>query len=539
VAALVGSSVPGAAGAVNPVVRENQRPGTSQWQIRAAATDLGGQVKGYASATSVNAGDRITFHVSVRPVQTYTIDVYRMGWYRGLGGRRVQHIGPLSGVQQPGCPTDTATGMIACNWTPSYRLATQASWTSGIYLAVLTNAMGFRSYIIFVVRNDTRVAALLYQQPVTTYQAYNDYPNDHATGKSLYAYNSYGATTVTGNANAAKVSFDRPYTGDGSGQFLNWEINFVRWLERSGYDVSYSTDLDTHTSGARLLKYRGFLSVGHDEYWSKPMYDAAVATRDAGVNVAFFGSNAIYWQARFEPSAAGVPNRVEVVYRDARIDPNTDSSLTTVNWRDAPLNRPEQTLIGVQYTAQLLDSAYVPYVVTNSANWVYAGTGFTDGASVPGIVGYEADRGFSTYPPPTSVSGTYTLLSRSPITTTSGTPDYANSSIYQAPSRAWVFGVGTDGWSWALDNFGGHPAVDARIQRATANVLDRFVGCSSVRLPHRSRRRSPRSCTGRPRERRVHRASRRPHSHPRLVHPEKHTGAIGLIGASTDPGGHA
>ena len=343
--------------------------------------------------------------MSVNPAQTYTIDVYRIGWYQGLGGRLMQHIGPLSGVQQPTCPTDASTGMIECNWTPAYTLATQTSWTSGVYLAVLANAQGFYNYIVFMVRDDSRVAALLFQQSVTTYQAYNDYPYDGATGKSLYAFNSYGANTLAGTRRAVKVSFDRPYADDGAGTFL-WlsEVNTIRWLEKSGYDVTYSTDLDTHTNGGHLLNFRGFLSLAHDEYWSKPMYDAVIAARDAGVNLAFFGANSIFWQVRFEASSSGVANRVMVCYKDATLDPITDPSLKTVDWR-RPVNRPEQTLIGVQFTDGP-NSGSAAYVVTNSGNWVYAGTGFMDGDAVPGIVGYEADQLLRPYPQPNAAPGT-------------------------------------------------------------------------------------------------------------------------------------
>jgi hypothetical protein len=333
------------------------------------------------------------------------------------------------------------------------------------------------------VRDDSRVAALLYQQPVTTYQAYNDYPYDNTTGKSLYSFNSYGATTISGGKNAVKVSFDRPYLSDGSGiawgqSFLSWEYAFVRWMEKSGYDVTYATDVDTHTNGSVLLNYRGILSGGHDEYWSKPMYDAFVAARDAGVNLAFLGANAIYWQVRLEPSSSGVPNRVLVCYRNANLDPITDPTLKTVNWRDPQLNRPEQTLAGVQFTNQTAWSSqtngYYPYVVTNSGNWVYAGTGFKDGDSVPHLVGYEADRLFSQYPSPNAVNGTYTSLSNSPFNAAGGT-DNSNASVYQAPSGAWVFATGTFGWSWALDNYNGNNIVDPRMQQTTANVLNAFL----------------------------------------------------------------
>ena len=468
-----------AAAQSNPIVIENMQPGTNAWELTKPGNDTTAHVKGYASATSVNKGETITFYVSVNTAQTYTIDVYRMGWYQGLGGRLMQHIGPLNGNPQPTCPTNASTGMIQCNWAPAYNLVTQTSWTSGIYLAVLKNAQGFHNYMIFAVRDDSRVAALLYQQPVTTYQAYNNYRDDTTTGKSLYEHNSSGANTLAGTVRAVKVSFDRPYAHEGAGLFLYLaEINFLRWIEKSGYDVTYSTNLDTHTNGSRLLSYRGFLSLPHDEYWSKPMYDATIAARDGGVNLGFFGANSVFWQVRFEPSSSGVPNRVMVCYKDVNLDPITDPNLKTIKWRDGPVNRPEQALVGVQFTDGP-NSGWAPYVVTNSGNWVYAGTGFRDGDSVPGIVGYEADRVVSGDPTPVAVSGTYVLLSRSPYTGSNNNPDYGNSSVYQALSGAWVFASGTMAWGWGLDNWypeGSVSTVDARIQRATKNVLDRFVG---------------------------------------------------------------
>ena len=75
----------------NPIVVENQHPGTGDWQMGRpgfqTSNDATGQIKGYASATSVNKGGTIAFHVSVNPAQTFTADIFRMGWYSGLGGR--------------------------------------------------------------------------------------------------------------------------------------------------------------------------------------------------------------------------------------------------------------------------------------------------------------------------------------------------------------------------------------------------------------------------------------------------------------------
>jgi hypothetical protein len=462
----------------NPTVVENQQPGTDTWQLGREgfriSDDARGQIKGYASATSVNKGESISFHISARPAQDFTADIYRMGWYGGLGARLMARVGPLDAPTQRTCTPSRSTGIVDCAWSPTFSYTIPTSWTSGIYLVQLTNARNYQSYMTFVVRDDSRMADLLYQQSVTTYQAYNNYPM--GSGKSLYEFNSYGEdVTATRSVRAAKVSFDRPYSdGYGSGQMAgnswSWDRYYVGWLEKSGYDVTYSTNLDTHANGARLLDFKGFLSVGHDEYWSRAMLNAATTARDAGVNLGFFGSNTAYWQVRFEESAAGAANRVMICYKAADLDPVKDTT-STVRWREPPVSQPEQSLVGVQYTAHLKDDGKgTKYVVQNSSNWVWSGTGFSDGSKVPGILGYETDRSMSGYELPANRS--YTVLAESPVVDEAGVKEVANTSIYQAPSGAWVFGSGTNHWSFGLGKAG---VSDPRIQRATANIIDRYV----------------------------------------------------------------
>ncbi|HEX5415421.1 MAG TPA: N,N-dimethylformamidase beta subunit family domain-containing protein, partial [Chloroflexota bacterium] len=325
----------------------------------------------------------------------------------------------------------------------------------------------------FVVRDDGRTASLLYQNSVNTYEAYNNWG-----GYSLYSYNSSG-----GNR-AYKVSFDRPYRADGSGDYFGWEVYFVQWAEQQGFDLTYSTDLDTALNPARLQSVKGVLVVGHDEYWTKAMYDAVQNARDAGVSLGFFGANATYWQARYEASLSGVANRVLVSYKTSDIPNSTDPltatnpALTTDLWRNPLPNRPEQSLIGVMYTSETGNNwdATVPDVVINSANPTYTGTDFVDGSRVPGIVGYEADRSWTTFALPANQS--YALLSNSPYTNVAGASDYSNSVVYQALSGAWVFGAGSMGWSYALARPG---YLNLGIQQTTLNVLNRFI--SNVPVP--------------------------------------------------------
>jgi hypothetical protein len=66
-------------------IAENRRPGTADWDITRPA--LNHEIEGYASKTSINAGETIDLYVNTA-ARHYAIDVFRMGWYGGAGARR-------------------------------------------------------------------------------------------------------------------------------------------------------------------------------------------------------------------------------------------------------------------------------------------------------------------------------------------------------------------------------------------------------------------------------------------------------------------
>ena len=150
----------------------------------------------------MNLGSQISFFVSTSDT-TFNIDIFRTGWYAGIGARLFQSIDNLPGVLQTTPSPDPTTGLIECEWTSAYTLTVPQTWTTGIYLARLTgNVSGKQSYIIFVVRDDSSHSALVFNSSVTTFQAYNFWPGG-SNGKSLYAWAPGGR--------AWKVSFNRPY----------------------------------------------------------------------------------------------------------------------------------------------------------------------------------------------------------------------------------------------------------------------------------------------------------------------------------------
>src|SRR5579864_6593057 len=154
-----------AGAAQNPIQVENGKTGTSEWKLSNPASRR--EIEGFASATSVNRGGQITFFVNNRD-PSYTIEVFRTGWYGGLGGRRETQPVTLPGIAQPIPTPDPTTGLAECKWSGGYTLtvsntADPTDWVSGIYLAKLTGSSGKQSYIIFVVRDDSRPSDLIYQ----------------------------------------------------------------------------------------------------------------------------------------------------------------------------------------------------------------------------------------------------------------------------------------------------------------------------------------------------------------------------------------
>lgn len=472
----------GRADSQNAIQIENSQPGDPTWDDFASVASQDA-ISGYASPISVNHGQPVDFYVTTTAA-SFTMKIYRMGWYGGDGARLMTNLGTFTGVHQAIPTPDPVTGMVSCDgkWQKTTTLNIPSTWTTGSYLAKLTASNGNKSFIFFVVRNDGGTEALDFQTSVTTYQAYNAWG-----GISLYTNNTNGS--VYPYAHATKVSFDRPFDpldSNGAGHFLYAEYPFIRWAEKSGYDLTYTTDVDTDTNVNPLTNHRAYMSVGHDEYWTRAMRDNVQSAINSGVNAAFFGANDMYWQIRFEPNGSGVPNRVEVGYKDTATssdppgpDPlfGVNNPLVTTNWRDTPVNQPENAVEGVMYDGQVPNNNYA-YVVQNSSNWVYAGTGFTDGTSVPGIVGYEYDKVWNnglTPPGTTTLSNSPVCCSDTQWDTSKNT--YSQATIYTAPSGALVFAAGTIDWGWGLDNYSANYA-NAGIQQMTANILNRFAAGS-------------------------------------------------------------
>ena len=112
----------GIANAQNPIVTENALTGTpkSTWDITGAG-DL--TIQGFATDMSVNKGQTVRFKIDVTPAASYTITIYRLGYYQGNGARLIASLGTFSGIAQPDGAYTSSTGLLDCaNWSESAKL---------------------------------------------------------------------------------------------------------------------------------------------------------------------------------------------------------------------------------------------------------------------------------------------------------------------------------------------------------------------------------------------------------------------------------
>lgn len=460
---------------------ENGKPGSADWQLTYVKLDPKAKyrqplLEGYCTRMSVQAGDSLGFCVSTDPASPFTIDLYRLGYYGGSGGRYLRTLGPFEGKPQPVPPVGDKR-LRECKWDPCTTVEIPKDWPSGVYLGKLsaTNHR-YQSSVIFVVK-DERPADLLFQCSTNTWQAYNKWPDTY----SLYDNDRPDKKPLV---SGVRASFDRPFARYpqvtdnpltlGTGEFLPFEFPFAFWLESQGYDVSYCTNEDVHVGGLPFLaRAKAFLSVGHDEYWSRPQFDACLAAVKSGVNFGFFSGNAVCFVTPFTPSSDGRANRViERVGRYGGMRPEEAKWMADL---EAAPN--ENTLIGARTVIPFNGSG--DWICTKPQHWVFAGTGMKSGEKIPGLVGWEH------HGDPADIPGLEVVAAGKTYTGGDAESHY-EATIYPGPKGNTVFNAATIFWAQGLSSPPGHwiPFVhngrshgpDRRVQQITTNLLQRWIG---------------------------------------------------------------
>ena len=463
----------------NAVAEENAKPGTRDWMLRKTAIDPKTKyrcpwIEGFCSRTSVSAGETIEFFVSTNPPSPFQIELYRMGYYGGTGGRHLLSLGAFKGTTQPD-PEIGQNRVRECAWLPCTKLKIPNDWLSGVYLGKLTaEANGMESYVIFIVRDDRR-ADFLFQCSDTTWQAYNRWPSQFSLyddGKDTWYWGP-----------GVDISFDRPYgkycqildapLSTGSGEWFLWEYPIAYWLESQGYDVSYISNLDLHANPAGLARAKGFLSVGHDEYYSIEMFNQLRQAIAGGLNVAFLSGNTCCGRIEFRSSKLGTPDRIFT--RTDFYGPRDEAEIKRfpAMGKLPHISPNANLLIGARSVSPITGGA--DWACAKPDHWIFQGTGMKQGDGIPGLVGWEW------HGDPAAIAGLEIVASGR--TWNGNTEGKFTSTIYPGPKGNFVFNASSCWWSDGLSEPPGYvrPSAyttpkgpDRRAQQITRNILNRM-----------------------------------------------------------------
>ncbi|MBT2502874.1 N,N-dimethylformamidase beta subunit family domain-containing protein [Curtobacterium sp. ISL-83] len=285
-------------------------------------------------------------------------------------------------------------------------------------------------------------------------------------------------------ARARVVSFDRPYAGDGSSDFLTNEYPLVAFMEEEGLDLTYCTDICVFDHPQMLLQHRTLVGLDHDETWTDSERTGALQAAAHGVNMAFFGAATLVRHARLEPSPLGA-DRQEVDYRDSSEDPAKSGgnpwAVTGNTWASPPSSWNAAGFLGEAYSGYLEpDTPNAGMQVLEPSSWLFRGTGLVGGSVIPSVIGSDIDHLAPAAASPANVE----VLTHSPIPLSKAYTNqgawngqtYSDGTYTTEASGAGVFDSGDNIWVATLQPCApGAASCPATVMRQmTGNVLSLF-----------------------------------------------------------------
>ena len=365
------------------MARENAKPGSAKWDDGAPVRMSGDfsrraelkRVEGWFGTTSAQCGQKVSLRIvsGSKEVET-TISIYRMGYYNGARAR-----------------------LIAVEKTKEklWKFTVTQNTPPGQYVFRLDANRHKTSFVPLVIRDAKSKSPITFVSSVLTWQAYNQ----------------WGGSSLT---------FNRPYDGDGAGQFRYMEFPALYLAERAGHEINYITDLDLDSDPTALRGTQSIVVGGQSEYWTERMRGAIDASVDRGINLVVLGANTGYNKVTYDSESRTMSD--------------------VIKWRDPTIRKSESQILGSQ---SFVSGVKSDYVVKRAAEWPFSV--LKKGQKIVGVVGREADAPIKKG----KRVGVEVLAQSSPL----GEKKIAAvATYYTRPSGAGILNIGTNGWVCAIDN---------------------------------------------------------------------------------------
>ena len=365
------------------MARENAKPGSAKWDDGAPVRMSGDfsrraelkRVEGWFGTTSAQCGQKVSLRIvsGSKEVET-SISIYRMGYYNGARAR-----------------------LIAVEKTKDklWKFTVTQNTPPGQYLFRLDANRHKTSFVPLVIRDAKSKSPITFVSSVLTWQMNN----------------KWGGSALT---------FNRPYDGDGAGQFRYMEFPALYLAERAGHEINYITDLDLDSDPTALRGTQSIVVGGQSEYWTERMRGAMDASVDRGINLVALGANTGYNKVTYDPESRTMSD--------------------VIKWRDPTIRKSESQILGSQ---SFVSGVKSDYVVKRAAEWPFSV--LKKGQKIVGVVGRTADA-----PIKNGKRVGVEVLAQSPPLGEKKIAAVA--TYYTRPNGAGILNIGTSGWVCAIDN---------------------------------------------------------------------------------------
>ena len=365
------------------VARENAKPGAKQWDD-GAPVRMGGdfarrvelkRIEGWFGTTSAQCGQNVALRLvgGSKEIET-KISIYRMGYYGGARARLIAVEKTLGNL---------------------WKFEVSQKTPPGQYLFRLDADRRKTSFVPLVIRDAKSKSPITFVSSVLTWQMNN----------------KWGGSAPT---------FNRPYDGDGAGQFRYTEFPALYLAERAGHEINYITDLDLDLDPTALRGTKSIVVGGRSEYWTERMRGAMNTSVDRGINLVSLGANTGYNKVTYDPKTRTISN--------------------VIRWRDPTVRKSESHLLGSHFFAYGVKSNYT---VKNVADWPF--NVLKKGERIVGVVGPAVSS-----PVKNGKRVGVEILAQSAPVGDLMMPAVA--TYYTRPSGSGILNIGTSSWVCAIDN---------------------------------------------------------------------------------------
>lgn len=429
---------------------------------------------GYGNKFSVLPGDSIEFHISTS-INLFDIKIIRLDSQKRL----IQTFTSIKGGLRI---TPDSASILGCNWPISFAMTIDSNWTPGLYSAEFPTSEGNKEIVFNVkAKYPGEFSKIVVEIPINDWQAYN-----------LFGGYDFYQSPFQNLPQGYNLSFERPYKQDkGFGEYFYWASHLVSWLDKENIKVEFTDNKEIDKDTNLLRNYKEVIIAGHDEYVTRTERRNLTNYVNDGGKLVIFGGNTCWIQVRYLNNQKTI-----VCFRKYQNDPYSGKidSLVTVEWRQYPVNFPENSLTGVSWAnAGYVNSnnkikpflpwseGYGGYTAMNTYNWIYDGTNLNDGEIFgypEAIVGNETDgalyqwiRGIPKVIGTDMTPKNFIILGISPAANWDNYSTYgrqATMGMYFTKNNGAVFNASTLRWCNGLDS-------SFAVQLITKNVIKRFL----------------------------------------------------------------